>query len=80
MKSGLSKGLLAVVAALICGIVVAHVFLWRSDMATSAKLAFTVLNAVSWTIIIAPVFFVDKWLDAIRARNRRDPRDDSASD
>ncbi|SFJ54985.1 hypothetical protein [Jannaschia pohangensis] len=80
MTTGLSRRLLAIVAVLICGIVVAHVFLWRSDMATSAKLAFTVLNAVSWTIIIAPVFLVDKWLASVRSRSRQEPRDDKASE
>ena len=61
-----------IVGILVALIVTAHVFMWRSDMATSEKLMWTILNTIGWTIILAPVFFVDRWLDAIKARNSRD--------
>lgn len=57
------------VGCIIALIVIAHVFLWRSGMPTGLKLTFTVLNAIGWTIVIAPVFLVDRWLDTIRSRN-----------
>ncbi|AHM03816.1 hypothetical protein roselon_01433 [Roseibacterium elongatum DSM 19469] len=58
-------------------IVIAHVFLWRSDMPTGQKLTWTLLNTLTWTIILAPVFLVDRWLTSIRVRNRDTPPDDS---
>jgi predicted MFS family arabinose efflux permease len=60
------------VAVLVLLIIVAHVFLWRSDMPTGLKLTFTILNALGWTIVLAPILLVDKWIDAIRDRNRKD--------
>ena len=59
----------SLVAALVVLIVVAHVFLWRSGMPSEAKLAFTLINTVAWTIVLAPIFLVDKWLAAIQERN-----------
>ncbi|MEO0390808.1 MAG: phenylalanyl-tRNA synthetase subunit beta [Pseudomonadota bacterium] len=50
-------------------IVVAHIFLWRSEMETGLKLAFTVLNAIGWTIVLAPILLIDRWLEAIKKRN-----------
>ncbi len=50
-------------------IVVSHVFLWRSSMDTGLKLTFTILNAIGWTIVFAPVFLIDRWLDTIKSRN-----------
>ncbi|MFW5655140.1 MAG: hypothetical protein ACOCYW_05775 [Roseicyclus sp.] len=59
-----------IVLTMVALIVVAHVFLWRSDMATGEKLMWTAFNTVAWTIILAPVFLVDRWLDSIRKRDR----------
>ena len=60
------------VAILLFFIVLAHIALWRSGMETSTKLAFTVLNAIGWTIVLAPILLVDKWLEAKRGQ-REDP-------
>lgn len=57
------------VLALVLLIVIAHVFLWRSDMAGHLKLTFTILNAIGWTIVLAPILLIDRWLDAIKSRN-----------
>ena len=62
----------SLVLCLVVLIVIAPVFLWRSGMPTEAKLAFTVINAVAWTIVLAPILLVDRWLEAIKARNRDD--------
>jgi hypothetical protein len=61
-----------IVLSLVTLIVIAHVFLWLSDMPTGQKLMWTALNTVAWTIILAPVFLVDRWLDALRQRNSGD--------
>lgn len=53
-------------------IVVAHVFLWRSDMEPGLKLTFTILNAIGWTIVFAPILFIDRWLEAVKRRNSDD--------
>lgn len=60
------------VAVMACLIVVAHIFMWLSDMPRDLKIAFTVLNAAGWTLVLAPILLVDRWLDAIRNRNRDD--------
>jgi len=60
-----------IVTAMIALIVLAHVFLWRSGMDTTLKLTFTVINATAWTIILAPIFLVDRWMKATRARNAK---------
>jgi hypothetical protein len=65
-----------IVLAMVALIVVAHVFLWRSDMPTGEKLMWTAFNTVAWTIILAPIFLVDRWLDGIRARDRDTPSED----
>ncbi|MEX0370159.1 MAG: phenylalanyl-tRNA synthetase subunit beta [Tateyamaria sp.] len=57
------------VLALVILIVIAHVFLWRSDMPTHLKLTFTIINATGWTIVLAPILLIDRWLDAIQRRN-----------
>ena len=57
------------VLALVILIVIAHVFLWRSDMPGHLKLTFTILNAIGWTIVLAPILLIDRWLDAIKSRN-----------
>jgi hypothetical protein len=57
------------VAAMIVAIVIAHVFLWRSDMATSLNLSFTIINGVAWTIVLAPILLIDRWLAATKRRN-----------
>ncbi|MCF6444323.1 phenylalanyl-tRNA synthetase subunit beta [Nereida sp. MMG025] len=64
------RGRTLIVGVLVTLIVIAHVFLWRSDIAFNAKLAFTIINATGWTIILAPIFLVDKWLDTITAKNQ----------
>ncbi|MEL6464725.1 MAG: phenylalanyl-tRNA synthetase subunit beta [Pseudomonadota bacterium] len=60
------------VIALVTLIVIAHIFLWRSDMPVHLKLTFTILNAAGWTIVLAPILLIDRWLDAIQRKNRDD--------
>ena len=60
---------LALVLFLVTLIVIAHIFLWRSGMATGLKLTFTILNAIGWAIVLLPILFIDKWLDSIKRRN-----------
>ncbi len=60
------------VITLVSMIVIAHVFLWQSDMPRALKLTFTLLNAVGWTIVLAPILLIDKWLAAIKQRNSDD--------
>ena len=69
-----------IVLALVALIVTAHVFLWRSDMPTGQKAMWTALNTLAWTIILAPVFLVERWLDATRTRNRGTRDTDSPRD
>ena len=57
------------VTCLVILIVAAHVALWRSDMETGLKLAFTTLNFIGWAIVLVPILFVDRWLDAVKRRN-----------
>lgn len=57
------------VLCLVALIVVAHIFLWRSDMETGAKLTFTLINIAAWTIILSPIILIDRWLAAIQSRN-----------
>ena len=59
----------ALVAAMVIAIVIAHIFLWRSDMDPGLKLTFTILNAIGWAIVFAPILFIDRWLEAIKSRN-----------
>ena len=59
----------ALVAVMVTLIVIAHIFLWRSEMEPGLKLTFTVLNAIGWTIVFVPILFIDRWLDAIKKRN-----------
>ena len=65
----------ALVAVMVILIVVAHVFLWRSDMDPGLKLTFTILNAIGWSIVLAPILLIDRWLDAVKRRNRSDDHD-----
>lgn len=60
------------VLAMVTLIVIAHIFLWRSDMDAGLKLTFTVANAIAWAIVFVPILFIDRWLEAIRHRNRQD--------
>ena len=60
---------LALVLFLVTLIVIAHIFLWRSSMAFELKLTFTLLNTIGWSIVLLPILFIDKWLDAIKRRN-----------
>ncbi len=62
----------ALVCAMVTLIVVAHVFLWLSDMEPGLKLTFTVLNAIGWSIVFVPILFIDRWLAAIKRRNNSD--------
>ncbi|WP_263844020.1 hypothetical protein [Roseobacter sinensis] len=55
------------VAVMLCLIIVAHVFMWFSDMPRDLKIVFTVLNAAGWTIVLAPILLVDRWLATIQA-------------
>ena len=61
-----------IVAVLVVLIIIAHVFMWRSDMPTNQKLAWTIVNTLSWTVILAPIFLVDRWLKATLAKNDAD--------
>ncbi|WP_223423607.1 hypothetical protein [Tateyamaria pelophila] len=54
---------------------ISHVFLWRSEMAPGLKLTFTMINAVGWTIVFAPIVLVDRWLETIKARNSETSND-----
>jgi hypothetical protein len=38
-------------------------------MSTAMKLSYTLLNAVSWGVVLVPILFVDQWLEAIKRRN-----------
>ncbi|MEM9754979.1 MAG: hypothetical protein AAF914_03245 [Pseudomonadota bacterium] len=58
-----------IVGIIVLAIVIAHVFLWRSDMPVGQKAMWTVLNAISWTVILAPILLIDRWLAAIQSRN-----------
>lgn len=53
----------ALVSTMVFLIVVAHVFMWFSDMPYNLKLTFTVLNAVGWTLVLAPLLLLEKLLD-----------------
>ena len=67
------------VLILVTLIVIAHVFLWRSDMAAGLKVTFTILNAIGWSIVLLPILFIDKWLDAIKRRNAETDRHDNVT-
>ncbi len=60
---------MALFLTLVTFIVIAHIFLWHSAMAFGLKLTFTILNAIGWSIVLLPMLFIDKWLDAIKRRN-----------
>ncbi|WP_415922073.1 phenylalanyl-tRNA synthetase subunit beta [Tateyamaria sp. SN6-1] len=70
---------LALVLALVTLIVIAHVFLWRSEMVFGLKLTFTILNAIGWAIVLLPILFIDKWLDAIKRRNSETDNHDNVT-
>lgn len=38
-------------------------------MPTGTKLAYTILNAIGWGIVLIPILFVDRWLEAVKRRN-----------
>lgn len=54
-----------IVVVMVALIVVAHVFLWRSGMPTAEKAVWTAFDTIAWTIILAPVFLADRWLERI---------------
>ncbi|MEM9636272.1 MAG: phenylalanyl-tRNA synthetase subunit beta [Pseudomonadota bacterium] len=60
------------VAVMLCLIIVAHVFMWLSDMPRDLKIVFTVLNAAGWTVVLAPILLVDRWLGAIQHKADED--------
>ncbi|WP_299138752.1 phenylalanyl-tRNA synthetase subunit beta [uncultured Tateyamaria sp.] len=60
------------VLAMIAVIGIAHLFLWRSEMPAHLKVTFTILNVAGWTIVLAPILLIDRWLEAIQRRNRDD--------
>ena len=60
------------VATMVGLIVIAHVFLWRSARDPGLKLTFTILNVIGWSIVLAPILLIDRWLDAVKRRNRSD--------
>jgi hypothetical protein len=57
------------VLTLVAPPIIAHIFLWRSDMPGHLKLTFTILNAMGWTIVLAPIMLINRWLDATKSRN-----------
>ncbi len=61
----------ALVGIMVTLILIAHIFLWRSDMPSGEKLAWTIVNFTAWTVILAPVFLVGRWLKAVEAKNKR---------
>ena len=71
------RGVLVLI--LVTLIIIAHIFLWRSDMTFGLKLTFTILNAIGWSIVILPILFIDKWLDAIKRRNAEIDRHDNVT-
>ena len=59
-----------ILLVLVTAIVVAHVFLWLSpSMRWQTKLAYTLLNAAGWTVVLAPIWLVSRWLSAVERRN-----------
>ena len=58
-----------ILTLLISGILIAHVFMWRSDMDSTAKLVFTVINFTGWAIVLGPIVLVHRWMKAVEARN-----------
>ncbi|WP_299963140.1 hypothetical protein [uncultured Roseobacter sp.] len=64
------------VTVMLCLIFVAHVFMWLSDMPRDLKIVFTVLNVLGWTIVLAPILLVDRWLASLRRRNAEDPEEE----
>lgn len=54
---------------LLAVIVAAHVVLWMSDVDPAIKLRLTLLNAAGWTVVLAPILLVGRWLRAVEARN-----------
>ncbi|MDW3182918.1 hypothetical protein [uncultured Roseobacter sp.] len=60
------------VTVMLCLIILAHVFMWLSDMPRDLKIVFTVLNVAGWTVVLAPILLVDRWL----ATSRHDVEDD----
>ena len=64
----MSRSRLAVLALAVL-IVVAHAFLWRSDMPQDAKLRLTLLNAAGWGVVLLPALAVNLWLGAVARRN-----------
>lgn len=57
--------------ALITLIVLAHIGLWRDpDIPVDAKRRLTALNALTWAVIILPLFAVNQWLKAKTAPNQ----------
>ena len=55
---------------LILLIVAAHIALWMSDADPGFKLRLTIINAVGWTVVLAPILLVGRWLKAVEERNR----------
>lgn len=57
--------------ALLVVIVAGHVGLWQAEeVPRAAKLRLTMLNAVTWAVIILPAIGVSLWLRATKRRNR----------
>lgn len=57
--------------ALITLIVLAHIGLWRDpDIPVDAKRRLTALNALTWAVIILPLFAVNQWLKAKTTPNQ----------
>jgi len=65
----------AIFWGLVTLIVLAHVALWRSDMPPDLKMTFTILNAIGWSIILLPIVFVSRWMNAIERRNAERARE-----
>ena len=69
------KLLLAVLLTLI---IAAHIGLWRDpDMTYEAKRNWTAINALSWAVIILPLFAVNQWLKTHSKAKPRKPDEPS---
>ncbi|MEP2654660.1 MAG: hypothetical protein ABJH07_02705 [Sedimentitalea sp.] len=67
------------VAVMLVLIIVAHFFMWFSNMPPDLKIVFTVLNVAGWTIVLAPILLVDRWLAAVQHRVSQDEADSQSS-
>lgn len=67
----MSRSTKLILAGLVCLIFVAHVFMWRSDMDPTMKVVFTIINFTGWTIVLAPIILVNKWMKTVEDQNAK---------